>query len=323
MEENYLAYFKYSGEGIENGYLDLKKSADALNGIDGLLRYHLNKNIPELANVDYELPVRVRKGSWETLIPENMGEWVGLILGTGITTYTYAALKEMAKNDFKDRGFKDLVKQIIKGIKWSIQIAKHMGTTSKKTFDDVIFKDEVGITFIGIKNEAGNILYVPKMYLELFSELPPHIFNKLSVPIEKGRELFIDFSEQNKYDIDDTSEVSIDLKNKNIFFQEEEENEILFPELEHGMFVELDGHVTRGNEKSNTIGFLYKDHILTCYPETGNISKHKVKLFTNCQMKGFIDRKDQKGFFIEKRPRIKFVELLGTEKDENKQQRLF
>ena len=37
MEENYLAYFKYSGEGIENGYLDLKKSADALNGIDGLL----------------------------------------------------------------------------------------------------------------------------------------------------------------------------------------------------------------------------------------------------------------------------------------------
>ncbi|WP_298248327.1 hypothetical protein [uncultured Christiangramia sp.] len=322
MKEDYLAYFKYSGQEVENGYLDLKKSAEALNGIDSLFRFYINKKIPELSNINFELPARVRKGSWETLIPENIGQWIAFILGTGVTTYSAAALKEMAKNDFKDKGFKDLFKQIVKAIKWSIQIAKHIGTTSKKTFDNVLFKEENGINFIGIRNESGNILYVPKMYLELFSELPPQIFNKLSEPIERERELYIDFSEQNKNDKDDTSEASIEYEHKHIFYQEEEENEILFPELEHGMFVELNGHVTRGNEKSNTIGFLYKDHILTCYPEKGNIIEHKIKLFTNCLIRGYIDRKDKKGFYIEKRPRIKFIELVGTEKEDT-QQKLF
>ncbi|MGJ8666314.1 MAG: hypothetical protein ACSHW7_08115 [Patiriisocius sp.] len=323
MNEDYLAYFKYSGEAVENGYLDLRKSADALNGIDELFRYFLTQQDPELAKIDFEIPARVRKGSWEALIPENIGEWLQLILGTGVTTYTVAALKEMAKSDFKDAGFKTVFKKIIKSIKWCIQLAKHLGTTRRKNFDNVKFKEENGIQFIGVINENGEILFVPKMYLELFTQLPPSIFSKLAKPIEPERELSIDFADDEKNDADDTTEATISYANKDIFYTKDEEEEILFPELEHGMYVEIDGHVTRGNENSNTIGFQYSGHILTCYPEQGNISKEKTKLFTNCTIKGFIDRQDKKGVYIEKRPRIRFLELVPLDSSLNQQYDMF
>lgn len=323
MKENYLAYFKYSGQAIEDGYLDLKKSADALIGIDELFRYFLSQQDSELAKIDFEIPARIRKGSWEALIPENIGEWLEFIIGTGITTYSIAALREMAKNDFKDVGFKTVFKKIVKSIKWCIKLAKHLGTTQKKSFDKVVFKEENGIQFIGVMNEDNNILYVPKTYLDLFAQLPPSIFSKIAKPIEQERELSIDFADDEKNDLDDTDKVTIEYENKQIFYQSEDDDEILFPELEHGMYIELNGHVTRGNENSNTIGFQYMGHILTCFPEHGNISKEKNKLFTNCTIKGFIDRKDKQGNYIEKRPRIKFLELVPLDEENDRQKKLF
>ncbi|RAV28049.1 hypothetical protein [Sinomicrobium soli] len=323
MEEDYLAYFKYSGEAIENGYLDLRKSADALLGIDELFRYFLYRQNPDLAKIDFEIPARVRKGSWEALIPENIGEWLYLIMGGGATTYTVTAVKEMAKSDFKDVGFKTVFKGIIKSIKWCIQLAKHLGTTRKKTFENVTFKEENGVQFIGVPNENGELLFIPKTYLDLFSQLPSNLFSKIAKPIEPDREFVIDFADDEKNDRDDADKVTIGYIDKAIFYQPEEEDEILFPEFEHGMYVEITGHVTRGNENSNTIGFQYFGHILTCYPEHGNISKDKNKLFTNCTIKGFIDRKDKKGEYIEKRPRIRFLELVPIKGEMDRQQKMF
>lgn len=323
MKEDFLAYFKYSGEAVENGYMDLRKSADALNGIDELFRYFLTQQEPDLAKIDFEIPARVRKGSWEALIPENIGEWLQLILGTGVTTYTVAALKEMAKSDFKDVGFKIIFKKVIKSIKWCIQLAKHLGTTRKKTFENVKFKEENGIQFIGVMNEKGDILFVPKIYLEVFAKLPPTIFSKIANPIELEREFSIDFAKDEKNDADDTTEATISFEYKEIFYQHEDDDEILFPELEHGMYIELDGHVTRGNENSNTIGFQYSGHILTCFPQKGNISKDKTKLFTNCTIKGFVDRQDKNGVYIEKRPRIRYLELIPLDNDLKTQLSMF
>ncbi len=323
MKEDFLAYFKYSGQAVENGYMDLRISADALNGIDELFRYFLTQLEPDLAKVDFEIPARVNKGSWEALIPENIEEWRNLIIGTGITTYSAAALKEMAKSDFKDVGFKTIIKKVVKSIKWSIQLAKHLGTTKKKNFQNVKFKDENGIKFIGVINDKGEVLYVPKNYVEEFSKIPPTIFSNITKPIELERELSIDFSKKEKNDTDDTTEVTISIEYKGIFYQSESNDEVLFPELEHGMYIELDGHVTRGNENSNTIGFQYSGHILTCYPDQGNICKDKTKLFTNCKIKGFVDREDKNGELKEKRPRIRYVELLPLDNDLNNQSSLF
>lgn len=278
MKEEYLAYFKYSGENIEEGYLDLRKSAESLLGLDELFRYFLYKKDPELSKIDFEIPVRIRKGSWEALIPENIGEWLAFAAGSGLTTYTITALKEMAKNDVGDKGFKTIFKQIVKSIKWAINIAKHIGTTKQRQFTDTQFKEINGVQFVGIPNAEGEILFVPSYYLELFSEIPPNLFAEIAKPIELGREFYMDFSATEKNDKDDSGEASISYNDKTIFYQAQEPDDILFPELKHDQYAELEGHVTRGNESSNRIGFRYNDHILTCYPESGNIKKYKTLL---------------------------------------------
>lgn len=317
MEENekYLAHFKFEGELVKDGYLDARKSAEALIGIDEIFRYFLYKKSPELNSLEFDLPVRTRKGSWETLVPENIGEWIQLALTSGGALYSGSALKKMAQNDIGDNGFNDLFKSIIKGIKWIVQIGKHLKTLKKRKFEKVEFKESKGVQFIGIYNDEGKILYVPKVYLELFSEIPETIFNRLSKLVENERKLKIGFSPNEKIDADDTKkEVSISIKDKGIFYQEKDEEDILFPELAHNQYVELAGHITRGNENSNTIGFAYNNHILTCYPISGKIVEDRTSFFGDCTIRGYVNRMDKNGVYIEKRPRIAYMDILPFEK---------
>lgn len=317
MEENekYLAHFKFEGELVKDGYLDARKSAEALIGIDEIFRYFLYKKSPELNSLEFDLPVRTRKGSWETLIPENIGEWIQLALTSGGALYSGSALKKMAQNDIGDNGFNDLFKSIIKGIKWIVQIGKHLKTLKKRKFEKVEFKESQGVQFIGIYNDEGKILYVPKVYLELFSEIPETIFNRLSKLVENERKLKIGFSPNEKIDADDTKkEVSISINDKGIFYQEKDEEDILFPELAHNQYVELAGHITRGNENSNTIGFAYNNHILTCYPISGKIVEDRTSFFGDCTIRGYVNRMDKNGVYIEKRPRIAYMDILPFEK---------
>jgi hypothetical protein len=86
-------------------------------------------------------------------------------------------------------------------------------------------------------------------------------------------------------------------------------DEILFPELTHGLPVSLDGIVTCGNEMSNTIGFWYKNHVLTCFPTSRNIVRFKKHLFLKCRIHGEITRLDKNGRPLEKRPKIRFERL--------------
>lgn len=314
--EDYLAYFKFEGETVKDGYLDARKSAEALIGIDEIFRFFLYKKAPELTSLEFELPVRTRKGSWETLIPENIGEWINLVLVSGATYYGGSAIKKMAQNDVGDKGFKDVFKGIIKGIKWIIQIGKHLKTLNKKRFEKFELQDKNGVQFIGIYNDQNEILYVPKEYLELFTQIPENIFSRLTKLVEEERALKIGFNHKDANDKDDIKgDVSVTLKDRRIFYQEKED-EILFPELVHNQYVELKGHITRGNENSNTIGFAYNNHILTCYPINGNIVEDRTYFFGDCIIKGYVNRLDKKGIFKEKKPRIAYMEIVKIE-DEN------
>ncbi len=315
-EDKFLAYFKFEGELVKDGYFDARKSAEALIGIDEIFRYFLYKKSPELSNLDFELPVRTRKGSWETLIPENIGDWIQLALTTGSAYYAGTAIKKMAENDIGDRGFKDVFKGIIKGIKWIIQIGKHLKTLNKKKFEKVKFKEINGVQFVGIYNENNEILYVPKNYIELFAEIPETIFSRLTRLVEEDRELKIGFNENIIPDKDDTiKEVSISNIDKYIFYKLDEED-ILFPELKHNQYVELDGHITRGNENSNTIGFAYQNHILTCYPISGKIIDDRTYFFGDCTIRGYVNRIDKAGIYIEKRPRIAYMDIQPIKKND-------
>jgi hypothetical protein len=99
--------------------------------------------------------------------------------------------------------------------------------------------------------------------------------------------------------------------------ESEVEEDVIFPELVHGDNVILEGEVTRENKTSNSMGFKYQDHILTAYPESGNIIPYKQILFLHCRLYGTVDRIDEHGRIAARRPKLLFsrLEPLETEDD--------
>jgi hypothetical protein len=308
MTDDFLAYVKYEGQLVESGYMDARKSAEALVGIDEIVRYFLFQEDPTLQELQFEVPIRIRKGSWEALIPQNIEEWIRTAIGLGVTTYATTALKKLAENDFKDKKLKDVFKNVFKGIKWVIKIASHLGSMTQKKIENVKF--EKNNTWIGIPNENGEIFFVPYKYFKFYVNCPEKLFSRITNVIEEKRDLSIGLNKEEAEDEEDLNDVRITINEKYIFTQRAVEDEILFPELQHNSYVELEGHVTRGNENANTIGFQYNGHILTCFPAQGNITSYKSLMFTNCIIKGYVDRLGYDGEFNEKRPRIRFIDLL-------------
>ncbi len=313
---DYLAYIKYEGKLVEDGYLDARKSAEILIGIDEVIRFFLFQENKESAKLDMDIPIRVKKGSWMAILPPDLTVWIITAIGTGITAYGATALNTIAKNDFKDVTSKDIAKKIVKGIKWTIEIIKHLKKKKVKQFPEAKIELKGGIQMVGIPNENGKLLFVPLEYLELYTKVPEKLLDKLTKQIEVERELEIDFSEEYKGDLDDTGEpAKITYAEKSLFFEEKEEDDILFPELIHGQYVELDGHLSRGNEKTNTLGFEYANHILTCIPYEGSIKSEKQTLFTNCTIKGYVDRLAKDGTYKEKRPIIRYLEIENNDEE--------
>jgi hypothetical protein len=312
----YLAYIKYEGKLVEDGYLDARKSAEILIGIDEVIRFFLFQENKDSAKLDIDIPIRVKKGSWMAILPPDLTGWIITAIGAGITTYGATALNTIAKNDFKDVTSKDIAKKIVKGIKWTIEIVKHIKKKKVKQFPDSKIELREGIQMVGIQNDNGDFLFVPLEYLELYTKVPEKLLDKLTKQIEDERELEIDFSEENKGDKDDTgTPAKISYGQKSLFYEEKDEEDILFPELKHGMYVELDGHLTRGNEKTNTLGFEYEGHILTCIPYEGSIRSEKQTLFSNCTIKGYVDRLSKDGTFKEKRPIIRYLEIENNDEE--------
>jgi hypothetical protein len=301
-----LAYLKYEGTLISEGYLDLKKSADVLYGLDKSLRYFLYQENQDIQEIEFDIPVRIKKGSWEALIPDSIEKIIIAASLFSAGAYSKKALEKMAERDFEKIGFKDLFKKAFKALVWVIKIAKHLRTMNKRDFKEIKFADDNKTALV--TNEEGKTLAVPIEYLERYVACPENLLSQITKIIETERELEIGVNDQNE--IDENKSVRITILEKEIFFKEEENEDILFPELKDGDYVEIEGHVTRGNENSNTIGFFYNGHVLTCYPSKGNVNEHKMKIFSNCKIKGYVDRTSKEGKLIEKRPRIRFIELI-------------
>ncbi len=139
----------------------------------------------------------------------------------------------------------------------------------------------------------------------MFVEAPSGLLSKVSKIVETQRALTVGVNEDGV-----VIEVSITSRDKYIFyFGEDDTSEILFPELQHGQRVRLDGVVTHGNESANTIGFQYSGHILTCHPRRGSIVRFKRQLFLRCWIIGEISRLDDRGGASNPRPQIIFDDL--------------
>jgi len=314
MEENesYIGYVKYEGELVEDGLMDARKQAQALLGFDAAIRYFIGKQAPDFKNLDFEIPVRIRKGSWEALIPETAGGWLQAGLGVVATAYFTKAAQKMAEKDFSDFGVTDLFKHSVSAIHWFAKIGIHMGDVAIRSFEKVEFSENNNL--VGISNTEGDVLYVPRRMLDFYVSCNPDVLEKLASNIEEGRKLTIGAIVGGE-----VQEVSIEKGEKGIFckVEEDEEDDILFPELAHGDYVVLDGEVTRENKTSNSMGFKYQEHILTAHPDSGSIVRYKPLLFLKCRLYGTVNRLDEKGRIGARRPKLFFSHLEPLEVDGN------
>jgi hypothetical protein len=310
-QSKYIGCVRFSGELVQEGLFDARKSAQALLCFDNAVRQMVEHQAPDLKMAEYELPVRIRQGSWEVLIPDTIGKWVGTALGAAAIAYVTKAANKMADKDFDDVGLRDIFKKALEGIQWFIRIGKHLGEVTYKKFTGVKFRKDN--TEIGLPNSEGEYLYVPKKYYDMYIASSPTMLAQLARLIEDERILSIGI-----YENEELIEEKITRRYRRIFTQEEESTEdIILPELQHGMPAVLEGEVTKGNETSNTIGLRYQGHILIGQPQTGSIVRFKPCLFLQCRIYGFISRKDDDERITLKRPKIYFDRIEPLEEDEN------
>lgn len=309
-EEKYIGYIKYEGPLVEDGLMDARKQAKALLGFDSALRYFIAKRAPDFRNLDFEIPIRVRMGSWEALIPETVAGWVQAGFGVAATAYFTKAAQKMADKDFEDVGVTDLFRTAIDAIKWFARIGKHMKNVATREFKNVKFSDD--LTKVGIANEKGEILFVPKHILDLYVSTNPRLLEGIAENIQHGRSLAIGSVRAGEVD-----EEAVGVADKFIFCNESAEvgEDVVFPELVHGDYVVLEGEVTRENKTSNSMGFKYNDHILTAYPEAGSIVRYKPLLFLKCRLFGTVNRIDETGRIGARRPKLYFSNLEALEED--------
>ena len=304
--ERYIGILKYCGESIEDGMLDARKASQALVGFDEAIRFFSIIQNPIFHEVDFELPVKIRQGSWEAYIPDAI-MWIKATSALACSAYIVKAAQKMADNDFDEIGIKTVISKSVEAIKWVIKIGKHIGTLTVKKFKQIEFRNDD--TEIGIPNKKGELLWVPREFLEWYAKCPPNLLEKVVKLVENKRTLVVGTYISN---IPSYEEITIEHRQ---FFLPEKENEILFPELVHGMEVTLQGQVTRGNETANNMGFRYNEHILTIYPRTGSIVEFKESLFLEAEITGKISRRDEKGELRLRKPKIIFTEIKNIPKD--------
>lgn len=318
-ETEALAYIKYFGKSVDQGLLDSRKAADALIGFDQLLRFYMVKDEPLLKDLQYEFPVAIQKGSWEIVVPSNIDALINVVgKGVVLTAYLSALAKKSAGDGLFETGpvkdVKKIVAFAIKAIQWTINISKKMGRVGVPDPQKVRIVDSETVE---ITDDNGSI-QAPIVFYELYLGTPSTLFSKAASVIESGRELEIGLYE-NKHKV-----VARVIKEEKVIFDisADDTNGIVLPELEHEQYVELEGEITRCTANTNTIGFYYKGHTLTCKPESGRISDFKSRIispaneeiFRNVLIKGTVVRKSTEGEFKEKKPHIVFTEIIPLNK---------
>ncbi len=302
-EHSPLGFIRYSGRLVEDGLMDARKQAQALIGFDAALRFFIEERLPEAHDLEFEIPVQVRRGSWEALVPTTVGSWLQAGLGIALTAYLAKAAQTLAQNDFKEVTTRDLFQRALQGIQWFARIGKHIGDVTIRRFETVVFA-ESGET-IGIPNAKGEVLDVPKEYFDLYVKCPPRLLEPIVRNVEEGRSLTLGAVVNGQM-----TEVGVFPLDKAIFCSDvDDDDDVLFPDLVHGQRVELIGEVTRENKTVNSMGFKYEGHILTSYPISGDIVPYKPLLFLQCRLHGYVDRIDESGRAVARRPKLRFDRL--------------
>lgn len=306
MEEKYedVGFIKYSGNDVPHGVIDAASAGTALLGLDEALRYFNEKQSPEFAKLEYEIPIRTEGGSWLAVV---LGS-AGLVAGAFAIAYAKKAGEKMAENDFKDIGMKDILKKSMGAMQNLARLVKH--TKKSKGWETASLVWRNANTEVGVKNDQGATLFLPTEQFRWFCSMPPKLMVKMTSVVRDERYLSIGLGVTGSID-----EVIIRSSEKAYFVEriEEEDEEFLFPELERGKSVKLEGRLIRGNEAANSVGLEFMGHVLNCIPEQGNIRRYKHALFLQCVVEGTVTRLTKQRMVAEKRPTIIIAKITPLE----------
>lgn len=312
-DEEIIGYIKITGDSVKDGVISARSASNILNSVDRLMSRAIKKRYPDLAGVELDIPVKVQKGSWEALIPSGLVDWVITGAGLSATAYMTTAAKKMAENDFNKKGVKEAAKSGIKTLQNVVKLHKHLKGNKTKKIDGIKFKDNNQV--LSIPDESGNYIDVPKNDYDEYFNFPEGIIKELAESPTSDQTLHIGRQENNQ-----VIEEDIKYEDRPFFGLDKDvdqsNSDALFPELRHGDEVELTGEVTRGNNQSNSIGFKYKGHIITCHPATSKVSDFKEQMFSKCIIRGTISRVNDMTFVQSNRPHINFHELEIIEEDD-------
>lgn len=302
-ENTEVGFIKYEGKTITPGILDAGSAGLALIGLDGALRFFNAKQSADLASADYEVPIRVRPGSWEAVVIAGASAFAMAYLGR--------AGYEMAKKDWEGIGLKDVFSKSLEAVVHLIRLAKHTSRLKGWQLESVRWRNNN--TEVGIPNKEGHYQYFPAEYLKWYATIPPTILKNMAEVVEQERTLVVGVLEDNAI-----VQEMITYREKHIFTQEvddEADDDFLFPELDHGASVKLEGRLTRGNASTNSLGFEYQGHILNCVPEEGSVVQYKSALFLRCIVEGYVSRLSKHHLLAERRPTIIIKRVTPLERD--------
>lgn len=305
-----LGLVRYEGKDLTGGIISSSEAITAIRGFDASLRWWILRNDPHLSDIELPVPIRVNRGSWELELPTTIGHWILTAAGLGGSAYVVQAAQKLAERDFDNIGLSNAFGAAFRGLKAAIRLGIHLGGVTKDALGKIKWLDNN--RFVEVEGIDGSTITVRTDDLKAFLEMPSGRLSDLISLVSYKRELIIVSPDPEE----ESTRVTYEHRSIFVIDDKEDENEALFPDLEHGMDVQIQGFVTRGNEVANSIGFRYLDHILTCYPASGSIVRYKPFLFNPCLIEGTISRLNDKNRPIAARPKIIFRKLTPLKEEE-------
>lgn len=301
-----LGYVKYSGEGLVDGVIDAGSAGSALTGFDEAIRFFNIQQSPEFATLAYDIPVQTRAGSWEAVLLAG-----GAVIGAFGLGYAKKAGEKLAENDFKEIGLKHAFKRSMEALLSLAKLVKH--TRRSRGWQVERIEPAGPIDLAIITNAKGEELRIPVQYLRWYQQMPPRLLVKLTSVVRQDRVLTIGVAKNGLSD-----EVTIVEDEKPLFDSTEDEDideDVLFPELIHGVEAKLVGRLIRGSEASNSVGLEYQGHVVNCVPAAGSVRQYKAALFLRCQVEGRVTRHSKSRFVADRRPTIIVSKVVALEQD--------
>lgn len=314
MDEG-VGFVSFEWTGAPSGVIDASAGGQALLGLDDAVRYFNRRQSSGFGSSPYEIPVLTGSGSWVAVV-------LGLLAVPATAfgmAYAKKAGEKMAEKDFSDIGMKDVARRSMDALVKLVRLVKSgKGKLDVKKLD-IAWSDDA--TTALIKSDTGELIRIPAEYILWYASIPSATLKRLSAPVAPGRLMTV--GAQQEDGTVDTVEFTDDDRNSMLRDEVEVDSEYLFPELEHGMDVVLEGTVTRGNQSTNSMGLQYRGHILNCTPETGSVKRFKPALFEQCKVYATVNRHVSSLSTLDYRPTLLVTDVISTEERTSVQPGLF